>query len=108
MMLLIGMPLDLPPPILLLTPIFVQLAATIGSDPVQLGLIMILDLGISNYRRPWSRRPVHLLFDRRNFAQWSNFSELSAFFAVSITLSRWAASQRSPCSLEAGSSAARK
>lgn len=38
LMLLVGMPLDLPPAILLLGPIFVPLAAQIGLDPVQLGL----------------------------------------------------------------------
>ncbi len=46
------MPLDLPPAILLLAPIFVPLAATIGLDPVQLGLVMILNLGIGLYTPP--------------------------------------------------------
>ena len=36
LMLIVGMPLDLPPAILL-GPIFVPLAATISVDPVQLG-----------------------------------------------------------------------
>ena len=72
LMLIVGMPLDLPPAILLLGPIFVPLAATIGLDPVQLGLIMIINLGIGLYthrsarhsssrrrspRRRWPRRP---------------------------------------------------
>ena len=52
LMLLVGMPLDLPPAILLLGPIFVPLAARIGLDPVQLGLIMILNLGIGLYTPP--------------------------------------------------------
>ncbi|WP_157986124.1 TRAP transporter large permease, partial [Teichococcus vastitatis] len=39
-MLAIGGPLDLAPAILLLAPIFVPLAAQIGLDPLQLGLIM--------------------------------------------------------------------
>jgi tripartite ATP-independent transporter DctM subunit len=52
LMLLIGMPLDLAPAILLLGPIFVPLAAQIGLDPVQLGLIMILNLGIGLYTPP--------------------------------------------------------
>jgi TRAP-type C4-dicarboxylate transport system permease large subunit len=46
------MPLDLAPAILLLGPIFVPLAAQIGLDPVQLGLIMILNLGIGLYTPP--------------------------------------------------------
>lgn len=52
LMLLVGMPLDLPPAILLLGPIFVPLAQTIGLDPVQLGLIMVLNLGIGLYTPP--------------------------------------------------------
>ena len=52
LMLLVGMPLDLAPAILLLGPIFVPLAATIGLDPVQLGIIMILNLGLGLYTPP--------------------------------------------------------
>lgn len=52
LLLVIGMPLDLPPAILLLGPIFVPLAASIGLDPVQLGLIMVLNLGIGLYTPP--------------------------------------------------------
>jgi TRAP-type C4-dicarboxylate transport system permease large subunit len=52
LLLLVGMPLDLPPAILLLGPIFVPLAATIGLDPVQLGIIMVLNLGIGLYTPP--------------------------------------------------------
>jgi tripartite ATP-independent transporter DctM subunit len=51
-MLVIGGPLDLAPAILLLAPIFVPLAAQIGLDPLQLGLIMILNLGIGLYTPP--------------------------------------------------------
>ena len=52
LMLIVGMPLDLPPAILLLGPIFVPLAANIGLDPVQLGMIMIINLGIGLYTPP--------------------------------------------------------
>ncbi len=52
LLLLVGMPIDLPPAILLLGPIFVPLAATIGLDPVQLGIIMVLNLGIGLYTPP--------------------------------------------------------
>jgi tripartite ATP-independent transporter DctM subunit len=51
-MLVIGGPLDLAPAILLLAPIFVPLAVQIGLDPLQLGLIMILNLGIGLYTPP--------------------------------------------------------
>lgn len=52
LLLLVGMPIDLPPAILLLGPIFVPLAAQIGLDPVQLGIIMVLNLGIGLYTPP--------------------------------------------------------
>jgi tripartite ATP-independent transporter DctM subunit len=51
-MLIIGGPLDLPPAILLLAPIFVPLAQQIGLDLLQLGLIMVLNLGIGLYTPP--------------------------------------------------------
>ena len=51
-MLVLGGPLDLAPAILLLAPIFVPLAQQIGLDPLQLGLMMILNLGIGLYTPP--------------------------------------------------------
>ncbi|MGR9193173.1 TRAP transporter large permease subunit [Rhizobium leguminosarum] len=51
-MLVVGMPLDMPPAILLLGPIFVPLADSIGLDRVQLGLIMVINLGIGLYTPP--------------------------------------------------------
>ncbi|ATU95073.1 TRAP transporter large permease subunit [Phyllobacterium zundukense] len=52
MMLIVGMPLDMPPAILLLGPIFVPLADAIGLDRVQLGLMMVINLGIGLYTPP--------------------------------------------------------
>jgi TRAP-type C4-dicarboxylate transport system permease large subunit len=51
-MLVIGGPLDLPPAILLLAPIFVPLAQSSGLDTLQLGLIMVINLGIGLYTPP--------------------------------------------------------
>jgi len=51
-MLVIGGPLDLAPAILLLAPIFVPLAQQIGLDPLQLGLMMVINLGIGLYTPP--------------------------------------------------------
>jgi tripartite ATP-independent transporter DctM subunit len=51
-MLAIGGPLDLAPAILLLAPIFVPLAQQIGLDSLQLGLIMVINLGIGLYTPP--------------------------------------------------------
>jgi len=51
-LLVIGMPLDLPPALLLFGPIFVPLGLSLGLDPVQLGLIMVINLGIGIYTPP--------------------------------------------------------
>jgi tripartite ATP-independent transporter DctM subunit len=51
-LLIVGAPLDLPPALLLFGPILVPLAASIGMDPVQFGLLMIINLGIGIYTPP--------------------------------------------------------
>lgn len=51
-MLIVGMPLDMPPAILLLGPIFVPLADSIGLDRVQLGLMIVINLGIGLHAPP--------------------------------------------------------
>ncbi|KKW69030.1 membrane protein [Lampropedia cohaerens] len=51
-MLLVGMFIDLPAAILLLGPIFVPLAQQIGLDPLQLGIVMVLNLSIGLYTPP--------------------------------------------------------
>ncbi|VFR51264.1 TRAP-type C4-dicarboxylate transport system, large permease component [plant metagenome] len=51
-MLLVGMFIDLPAAILLLGPIFVPLAKEIGLDPMQLGIMMVLNLSIGLFTPP--------------------------------------------------------
>jgi tripartite ATP-independent transporter DctM subunit len=51
-MLLAGMFIDLPAAVLLLTPIFVPLAQAAGMDPVQLGVMMVVNLAIGLYTPP--------------------------------------------------------
>lgn len=83
LMLIVGMPLDLPPAILLLGPIFVPLAAAIGLDPVQLGLIMIINLGIGLYTPPIGTT----LFISASIARCSlseTTKELWPFFTVAM------------------------
>ena len=83
LMLIVGMPLDLPPAILLLGPIFVPLAASIGLDPVQLGLIMVINLGIGLYTPPIGTT----LFISASIAKCSlgdTTRELWPFFAVAM------------------------
>ena len=52
MMLFVGMFIDLPAAVLLLTPVFMPLAAGIGMDPVQLGIMMVVNLAIGLYTPP--------------------------------------------------------
>jgi tripartite ATP-independent transporter DctM subunit len=51
-MLAVGMFIDLPAAVLLLTPMFVPLAAAIGMDTIQLGIMMIINLSIGLYHPP--------------------------------------------------------
>ncbi|MCK9515063.1 MAG: TRAP transporter large permease [Ottowia sp.] len=51
-MLIVGMFIDLPAAILLLGPIFVPLAQTIGLDTLQLGIIMVLNLSVGLFTPP--------------------------------------------------------
>jgi tripartite ATP-independent transporter DctM subunit len=52
LMLVCGMFIDLPAAILLLTPVFLPLAQSIGMDPVQLGIMMVVNLAIGLYTPP--------------------------------------------------------
>ena len=51
-MLIVGAFLDLPAAVLLLGPLFVTIGHTIGLDPVQLGLMMVVNLSIGLYTPP--------------------------------------------------------
>jgi tripartite ATP-independent transporter DctM subunit len=52
MMLFVGMFIDLPAAVLLLTPVFLPMAQSVGMDPVQLGLMMVVNLAIGLYTPP--------------------------------------------------------
>jgi tripartite ATP-independent transporter DctM subunit len=52
LMLVCGMFIDLPAAVLLLTPVFLPMAQSIGMDPVQLGIMMIVNLAIGLYTPP--------------------------------------------------------
>jgi TRAP-type transport system large permease protein len=52
MMLFLGMFIDLPAAVLLLTPVFLPLAKAIGMDTVQLGIMMVVNLAIGLYTPP--------------------------------------------------------
>ncbi|TBY72513.1 TRAP transporter large permease subunit [Rhizobium leguminosarum bv. viciae] len=85
LMLIVGMPLDLPPAILLLGPIFVPLADAIGLDRVQLGLMMVINLGIGLYTPPIGTT----LFISSSIAKaplGETTRELWPYFAMAIAL----------------------
>ena len=52
LMLFCGMFIDLPAAVLLLTPVFLPLAQSIGMDPIQLGIMMTINLAIGLYTPP--------------------------------------------------------
>lgn len=52
LMLVCGMFIDLPAAVLLLTPVFVPLAQSVGMDPIQLGIMMTVNLAIGLYTPP--------------------------------------------------------
>lgn len=52
LMILIGTFLDLPAAVLLLAPIFIGVARQIGLDPIQLGVMMVVNLAIGLYTPP--------------------------------------------------------
>ncbi|MDR9759803.1 TRAP transporter large permease subunit [Rhizobium redzepovicii] len=84
-MLVVGMPLDMPPAILLLGPIFVPLADSIGLDRVQLGLMMVINLGIGLYTPPIGTT----LFISSSIAKaplGTTTSELWPFFGMAMLL----------------------
>jgi TRAP-type transport system large permease protein len=52
LMLFLGMFIDLPAAVLLLTPVFVPMAQAIGMDMTQLGIMMVVNLAIGLYTPP--------------------------------------------------------
>lgn len=52
LMLVLGMFIDLPAAVLLLTPVFLPLAKAVGMDEVQLGVMMVVNLAIGLYTPP--------------------------------------------------------
>ena len=51
-LLVMGMFLDLPPAVLIFTPIFLPIATSIGMSPVHFGLMLILNMGIGSVTPP--------------------------------------------------------
>jgi len=82
-LLLTGMFLDLPAAILLLTPLLMPLAHSFGIDPVQLGIVMVINLAIGLYTPPVGTT----LFIGATLAKvkiGETVKELIPFYAVAI------------------------
>ena len=84
-MLVVGAFLDLPAAVLLLGPIFVTIGQAIGLDPVQLGLMMVVNLSIGLYTPPVGTT----LFISAAIAKvglWEVVKSLLPFYLVSLTV----------------------
>jgi TRAP-type transport system large permease protein len=95
MMLIVGMFIDLPAAVLLLTPIFMPLAQSIGMDPIQLGIMMTVNLAMGLYTPPVGTT----LFITSSLAKvkvGATVKELMPFYAVALVIlaivSYWPAS----------------
>ena len=82
MMLFMGMFIDLPAAVLLLTPVFVPLAHAIGMDPVQLGIMMVVNLAIGLYTPPVGTT----LFITSALAKVKTVRELIPFYLVAMAV----------------------
>ncbi len=85
LMLVCGMFIDLPAAVLLLTPVFVPLAQSIGMDPVQLGIMMTVNLAIGLYTPPVGTT----LFIASSLAQFKvgeTVRELGPFYVVALSV----------------------
>lgn len=84
-MLIVGAFLDLPAAVLLLGPIFVSIGQAIGLDPVQLGLMMVVNLSIGLYTPPVGTT----LFISASIAGTDIFTVIRAllpFYAVALAV----------------------
>ena len=83
-MLVLGMFIDLPAAVLLLTPMFVPLAAAVGMDTMQLGIMMIVNLAIGLYTRRSAPRCSSPARSPRCEGRRRRCSELVPFYVVAI------------------------
>ena len=65
-LLMLGTFMDMAPLIIITTPIFLPVATQLGMDPVQFGVVMILNLGIGLVTPPVGAVPVRRLRGRRH------------------------------------------
>ena len=85
MMIVIGMFLDLPAAVLLLTPIFVPLAASVGMDTVQLGIMMVVNLAMGLYTPPVGTT-LFIASSVAKVPMGEVVKEMMPFYAVALTV----------------------
>lgn len=84
-MLLVGTFLDLPAAVLLLGPLFTGIGAAIGLDPVQLGLMMVVNLAIGLYTPPVGTT-LYISSTIAETSVWSVVRELVPFYLLAIVV----------------------
>ncbi|WP_019561771.1 MULTISPECIES: TRAP transporter large permease [Caldimonas] len=85
LMLFLGMFIDLPAAVLLLTPVFLPLAQSIGMDPIQLGVMMVVNLAIGLYTPPMGTTLfITSAMARAGIAQ--TVRELAPFYLVAFVV----------------------
>lgn len=84
-MLLVGTFLDLPAAVLLLGPLFTGIGASIGLDPVQLGLMMVVNLAIGLYTPPVGTT-LYISSSIAKTSVGSVVKELGPFYLLAITI----------------------
>lgn len=84
-MLLVGTFLDLPAAVLLLAPLLTGIAASIGLDPVQLGLVMVVNLAIGLYTPPVGTT-LYISSSIAETSVGSVVKELVPFYLLALTI----------------------
>jgi tripartite ATP-independent transporter DctM subunit len=82
-MLVVGAFLDLPAAVLLLGPLFVAIGQAIGLDPVQLGLMMVVNLSIGLYTPPVGTT-LFISAAIAGVSVWQVVRALAPFYLVAI------------------------
>ncbi|SEG89080.1 TRAP transporter large permease [Marinobacterium lutimaris] len=82
-MLIVGTFLDLPAAMLLLGPLFAGIAVSIGLDPVQLGLMMVVNLAIGLYTPPIGTT-LYISSGIANISVGSVVKELIPFYLLAL------------------------
>ena len=91
--LLAGMFIDLPAAVLLVTPIFLPLASSIGMDGVQLGVMMVVNLAIGLYTPPVGTT-LFIASSVAKVTMGAVVKEMMPFYGVALRCSSWSATCR--------------